>query len=83
MLWRVGDGKSIKISGDHWIPSPSLYIVQSPVSILPPNAKVNALIDVDTHWWDVRLVHEIFMSEEAEKICRVVICPARMEDKLE
>ena len=57
--------------------------MQSPVHILPPNAMVSNLIDVDTCWWDAQLVHEIFEKEEARQICKMVINPTRMVDKLE
>lgn len=83
LIWRVGDGKSINIWGDRWLPTPSSYLVQSPVSILTHDAKVNSLIDVNSQWWDVGLVREIFMQEEAETICNMVVCPARMADRLE
>ena len=32
MSWRVGDGKSIKIWHDRWLPSPTTYAIQSPVT---------------------------------------------------
>jgi hypothetical protein len=31
LLWRVGDGSSIRIWKDKWIPMPTLYAVQTPV----------------------------------------------------
>jgi hypothetical protein len=49
MLWRVGDGKSVKIWGDKWIDSTFLGKIQVPVRILGENDKVSDLIDDTTH----------------------------------
>ena len=38
MRWRVGDGHSIKIWSDKWLPSPSLYKVISPKNSLEADA---------------------------------------------
>jgi hypothetical protein len=45
LVWRVGNGQSIKIWGDRWILSPSMYSIQSPPRILDREDKVGALID--------------------------------------
>lgn len=66
LVWRVGDGREIKIWQDRWIPSPTTYSIQSPVSILDVEARVSLLIDVDTKWWNKHLVHAIFNKEEAQ-----------------
>ena len=33
-IWRVGDGKSIKIRGDNWLPTQSCRRVISPIPLL-------------------------------------------------
>jgi hypothetical protein len=38
MMWRVGNGRSIKIWGDKWLPSLMTYAIQSPVHLLDCNA---------------------------------------------
>ena len=48
-FWQVGDGMSIKIRGDKWLPRPHGSCVVSPVSILSPDSMVSALIDDDSH----------------------------------
>jgi hypothetical protein len=32
-MWRVGDGSFIKLWGDRWLPTPTMYTVQSPSRI--------------------------------------------------
>lgn len=43
--WQVGDGKSIDIWTDHWLPRPSTFWVLTPPAQLPTNTRVESLID--------------------------------------
>ncbi|XP_059431508.1 uncharacterized protein LOC132165013 [Corylus avellana] len=52
LVWRVGNGKTIRIWKDRWLPRPTTYTVYSPPSILDPNAAVSQLIAADTNWWN-------------------------------
>ena len=60
IVWRVGDGQSISIWGDRWLPVESTHAAQSPVRYLGRDAKVYELIDNNTRWWNIPLVEEIF-----------------------
>jgi hypothetical protein len=83
LIWRVGDGNSIQIWHDPWLPVPSTFKVQSPVSVLSSDVYVRDLIDRDTRWWNISLVHDIFLQDEADLICGIPICPGRQGDRLE
>ena len=81
--WRsIYASKSIKIWEDRWIPSPSTYSIQSPVTILEHDAKVCSLIDDDTRWWNKPLIYSIFNNEEADIICSMPICPLQQHDRM-
>jgi hypothetical protein len=82
MVWRVGDGRSIHVWGDKWLPMKVTHEVQSPIRILEEDAKVSALIDEDTKWWNVPLVEAIFDAEEANAICGLPFCPSTQPNKL-
>jgi ribonuclease HI len=82
LVWRVGDGASIRIWEDRWIPTPGSHLVQSPVRALPSDAKVCALLDPDTNWWNTSMVQSIFNEEEAHVICGMAVCPRRRKDHL-
>ena len=82
MFWRVGDGKSIKIWGDKWVESTSTGKILAPVRLLGENAKVSALIDDTTHWWNYELIREIFPEEEAKRIYSMVLSPLGKADQV-
>ena len=82
MFWRVGDSKSIKIWGDKWVESTSTGKIQAPVRLLGENAKVSALIDDTTHWWNYELIREIFPEEEAKRIYSMAISSLGKADQL-
>lgn len=65
---RIGNGKTVRIWGDRWIPQSSTFKVQSPPSILDPTVTVNELIAGDTGCWNLRLLEQIFTPEEAQLI---------------
>lgn len=81
MLWRVGNGRNIKIWGDKWLLSPTTYAIQSPVHILDSEARVCDIIDPDLQWWNISLIREVFREEEMEKICSMTICPRTQQDR--
>jgi hypothetical protein len=82
MLWRVGDGNSIKIWGDKWIDSTHSSMIQSPMRLLGENAKVKALIDDSTKWWNYDLIREVFLEDEAKWICNMVISSLGQKDQI-
>lgn len=80
MVWRVGDGTSINIWGDRWIPSPTTYSIQSPACVLPPDAKVSCLMEREKRSWNVSLLKTLFSKEETEAICSILLCPGQQPD---
>ena len=80
LIWRIGDGESVKIWGDKWIPSPSTYMVQSPKKILDGSAMVKELFDQDVHGWNLRLLQQIFNTEEVQIIQYVPISFTKQPD---
>ena len=63
-MWRVGNGKTIRIQKDRRLNSPTIYRVQSAPRFLADNATVSHLIDANTKWWNLPLLEWIFSKEE-------------------
>lgn len=82
LMWRIGNGRSVKIWGDRWIPSPWSYAIQTPNRNFNKEANVCSLIDEATNWWNFPLIQELFSREESAIICNIPICPQRQQDKL-
>jgi hypothetical protein len=80
LAWRVGNGKKFRIWKDKWLLTPTTYMVQSPPSILDPNARVSQLGDVDTKWWNYALLERLFSREENISIQFVPLRAFPMEE---
>lgn len=66
--WRVGNGKSIQIGKDSWLPSKSSSRVLSPLSDSWAREKVSCLIDEDLGCWNSILVRQLFCPKEADVV---------------
>ena len=73
LIWRVGNGKMIKIWGDCWIPIPSTFRIQSPPKVLSPHSKVNELLDNELMRWHRDKLETIFSAEEIAAISSIPI----------
>ncbi|KAL3830578.1 hypothetical protein ACJIZ3_019380 [Penstemon smallii] len=71
LRWRVGDGNTIHIWGDKWLPRSHNFLVSTPPSLLPANATVSALIDDDLGIWNRDLIFSCFSEEEAAAILSI------------
>jgi hypothetical protein len=61
LIWRVGNGSSIRIWHDNWLPGPVPQKIKSSIRILHSEAKVCELIDTATNWWNFPLIHEVLI----------------------
>ncbi|KAH0997021.1 hypothetical protein GBA52_020885 [Prunus armeniaca] len=71
--WQIGDGKSVKVWGDWWIPKPTSFQISSPEVVGHANALVCELIDPIMHQWREDLVHAWFGAQEASCILTIPI----------
>lgn len=60
MRWRVGNGDSIHICTNKWLPSTSYTRVLSLVQVLRENAKLSELIIKEMGEWKSDLVRQLF-----------------------
>ena len=66
-VWRIGDGNSVGIREDKWLPEQCYSKVTFALPSIPPNSKVSYLIDTNTREWKVDLIKQAFVLQEAEK----------------
>jgi hypothetical protein len=81
LVWRVGNGRKVRIWEDRWLPSPAFKILTTPF-ILNPIATVDQLIDGETRWWDNNLLNVLFSAEEVNLIKKIPISCTNQEDVL-
>ncbi|KAK7837690.1 hypothetical protein CFP56_020890 [Quercus suber] len=80
-VWRIGDGKSVKIRGDRWLPLNSASKIVSPVVALPPGAMVCDIIDQNEHQWKSELIAQEFLPHEANIIKGIPLSDRNIPDK--
>ena len=68
MIWRVGNGESVWIKVDHWLPNQACCSVISPLPQLANDTRVSFLIDQDRFAWKESVVKELFLPHEADII---------------
>jgi hypothetical protein len=71
LCWGVGNGESIKIAKDKWIPNflPGTFSTLEPI---PKNANVNLFLD-ENGAWDMDTIRYFFTEEMADIIQRIHI----------
>ncbi|XP_042950206.1 uncharacterized protein LOC122282314 [Carya illinoinensis] len=71
LFWRIGNGDSVNIWTDKWLPRPSSFKVQSLLKAEFAASKVSALIDSSSGAWKMDTLREVFRHEEVEVVCRI------------
>lgn len=67
--WRVGDGRSINVWGDNWLPRQIFFKVISPIPAgMDASLKVTNLILEDGTLWNEELITALFWEEEARLV---------------
>lgn len=68
MRWRVGDGTSIRIWSDPWLPSKFLPYISSPIPSGWEDARVSSLFDSFQQVWNSATLQQLFNPRDAELI---------------
>ena len=78
--WQVGDNKSIGVWTDRWLPRPSTFRVQTPLALLPANTMVDSFIDLDSGDWNINLINQIFLPDNATYILSIPLSRHKLQD---
>ena len=65
MVWRVGNGQSMHVKEDKWLPMAAKRFIISPLPTVLPKTRVSSLIDADLTLWKTGLIQELFLPNEA------------------
>ncbi|KAL3839206.1 hypothetical protein ACJIZ3_023797 [Penstemon smallii] len=82
LRWRIGNGNSVRIWGDKWLPRPHSFRVTTPPSIIPEDSTISVLFDADCGSWNRQLVESIFSEEEAQLILSIPLGSTVGEDRI-
>jgi hypothetical protein len=77
--WGIGNGRSVNIMSDHWIPDRPPYMLR-PIKPIPAIAIVNCLMDEETGSWIPETVYAFFDQETADQIMQIQIYRHRGDD---
>ena len=67
--WRIGNGSSIRVLGDRWIPNYPTNKVLHPNHDLLGEKAVSELINPEINVWRSEFIHSNFHRDDAEAIC--------------
>lgn len=81
-LWRVGDGKQIKIWGDNWLPTKILPKIISPMIFGQQNSSVEVLINQSTQSWREEEIDHYFSMAKAAIIKIIPLSSSPQRDTL-
>ena len=82
MLWRLGDGSTIRVYWDKWLPRKFPSKIESPQIAAPGDVHVSSLINQDTKTWDCDRIDHLFLPFEEEKIKAIPLCVTHQADCL-
>lgn len=78
--WRVGDGQSIRVMQDKWIPNyPTNQVLHLPLDA-EVEWRVSELMDWAGHGWDWGLIGVKFHREDAEAILLIPLSRRNVPD---
>ena len=81
LIRRVGDGSTISIWNDNWIPNTPTLKPGGRIGSMPLN-RVSELIDDYSGNWNEQIVRQNFLHPDAEAILNIPLNPAGGEDTL-
>ncbi|KAL0419133.1 UNVERIFIED_CONTAM: hypothetical protein Sradi_1326800 [Sesamum radiatum] len=80
--WRIGNGNSVQVWGDKWIPRPYTFLPITPASGLTPKLRVAELIDKDSRSWNLDMVNSLFWKDDAATITSIPLGRFPVPDSL-
>ncbi|KAL0006082.1 hypothetical protein SO802_013643 [Lithocarpus litseifolius] len=80
--WRVGNGSSISVMGDKWIPNYPTNKVLHLIHELVDEMAVSELIDLELHVWKGELIMHLFHRDDATAITKIPLSRRAVSDSI-
>ena len=80
MVWQIGDGKTVSLKEDKWLPDQVYCSVSSPLPSIPPDAKVSLFIDEENGTWKEAKIKQNFLPHEVKKIISIPLSTRLPQD---
>lgn len=80
-FWRIGNGASVVIGKDNWIPQTSNSLFQSPLHERISIKRVRDLIIPESKSWNMHLISQFFNVSDATTISMIPISPSGCPDR--
>lgn len=78
--WRVGDGRTVRVWDDAWLPSASNPYVQTPPYADLSTASVHSLFNQEGDGWDIEILNDLFSDRDRSLILCVPISLSKGND---
>ncbi|CAN0920283.1 Uncharacterized mitochondrial protein AtMg00310 [Linum grandiflorum] len=82
LRWRIGNGTSVHIWGDWWVPTITDNFIPSPPIELPVDGTVRELFDPDNDNWNSALIEYCFPTAIVDAILQIPIRDLEENDRL-
>ena len=82
MVWRIGDGQSVRIKEDKWLPVKPSRLILSPLPPVMAEARVSSLINLDLSMWKSEEVNRLFLPHEASLVLGIPLSHRKPSDRV-
>ena len=79
--WSIGNGQSVQVWKDKWIPKLDTFKITTPINPLLYYENVSTIIDKERAVWKSELINSIFLPHDAESILAIPLSSASPVDQ--
>lgn len=82
MVWQIGNGQSMCVKEDKWLPRKASSSIISTLPAVLPETRVSSLIDADRWEWKSELIQKLFLPSEASMIMGIPLSIRNTMDRV-
>ena len=82
MVRRIGDGNSVRVKEDKWLPQRDSRSIISPLPTILLETRVSSLIEANRREWKTEVIQELFLLSEASVIMGIPLSLRSTEDQI-